>query len=178
MIELRRCATLPHGVVPGERRQGCWVLPRTRMIRHATSSDDTGIENSSTNAAEGQEKIERDSIAIEEQMLNKRRRKKKGAEEKKPYQVVSAARDSVYGDGPQSSIQQFETVFVQVLAFLFFLILGEGIFLGASGFMSQEADQFAQDVVYPLFSPTLGVFLAGSTVYGLWKTKEDDNTTK
>ena len=107
-------------------------------------------------------------------MLKKRRKKKKTSEEK-PYKVVSAARYSVYGDGPQSSMQQFETGFVQVLGILFFLILAEGIFLGASGFLSEEADQFGQDVIYPLFSPTLGVFLAGSTAYGLWKTKEDDS---
>ena len=143
------------------------------VIRRAERHDDVEEKIS----LEGDEKNvddSRDSIAIEEQMLKKRRKKKKTAEEK-PYQVVSATRDSVYGDGPQSSMQQFETVFVQVLGFLFLLILLEGIFLGASGFLSEEADQFAQDVVYPLFSPTLGVFLAGSTAYGLWKTKEDDS---
>ena len=37
------------------------------------------------------------------------------------------------------------------------------------GFLPEAADQFAQDVVYPAFSPTLAVFLVCSTAYGLWK---------
>lgn len=35
--------------------------------------------------------------------------------------------------------------------------------------MSEGLDQFAQDVVLPAFTPTLGLFLAISTLYGLWK---------
>lgn len=35
--------------------------------------------------------------------------------------------------------------------------------------MPQALDQFAQDVVLPAFTPTLGLFLAISTAYGLWK---------
>jgi hypothetical protein len=162
-------------VVPRTTSIHGWVISqntRRAVLRRAENSDDI-VEK---NAVEDMKNVEEaaDSIAIEEQMLKKRRKKKKTSEEK-PYKVVSAARDSVYGDGPQSSMQQFETGFVQVLGILFFLILAEGIFLGASGFLSEEADQFGQDVIYPLFSPTLGVFLAGSTAYGLWKTKEDDS---
>ena len=37
------------------------------------------------------------------------------------------------------------------------------------GFMPEQLDQFAQDVVLPAFTPTLGLFLAISTGYGLWK---------
>lgn len=110
-----------------------------------------------------------DDILIEQQMLKKRKSKKGDGE--KPFTVVSATRDQVYGDGPISEAQKLETTIISILSFLFLLILGEGIFLGASGFLSERADQFAQDVVYPLFSPTLGVFLAGSSAYGLWKTR-------
>lgn len=39
------------------------------------------------------------------------------------------------------------------------------------GFLSEAADQFAQDVVYPAFSPTVILFLLISSAYGLWKTK-------
>ncbi len=41
--------------------------------------------------------------------------------------------------------------------------------LAMQGFLPESADQFAQDVVYPAFSPTVGVFLALSTAYGIWK---------
>lgn len=37
------------------------------------------------------------------------------------------------------------------------------------GFLPEAADQFAQDVVYPSFSPTVGIFLLLSTAYGIWK---------
>lgn len=37
------------------------------------------------------------------------------------------------------------------------------------GFLPEQLDQFAQDVVFPAFTPTLGLFLAISTGYGLWK---------
>lgn len=120
---------------------------------------------------------EEDVLVIEQQMMKNKKKNKKKPGDSKPYTVVSATRDSVYGDGPQSALQQFETNVIGVLGLLFGVILLEGIFLGASGFLSEEADQFAQDVVYPLFSPTLGLFLAGSTAYGLWKTREDESSS-
>ena len=39
------------------------------------------------------------------------------------------------------------------------------------GFMPESLDRFAQDVVLPAFSPTLALFLAISTAYGLWKVR-------
>jgi hypothetical protein len=120
---------------------------------------------------------EEDVLVIEQQMMKNKKKNKKKSGDSKPYTVVSATRDSVYGDGPQSALQQFETNVIGFLGLLFGVILLEGIFLGASGFLSEEADQFAQDVVYPLFSPTLGLFLAGSTAYGLWKTREDESSS-
>lgn len=169
---LRGRPDVPHAILPSIR---CRKRIESNYYDRVASRIVCRANEDGTSAEEEPEKAQ-DSLAIEEQMLKKRRKKKKSpAPESKPYQVVSATRDSVYGDGPQSSMQQFETAFVQVLGILFLLILAEGIFLGASGFLSEEVDQFAQDVVYPLFSPTLGVFLAGSTAYGLWKTKEDES---
>ena len=37
------------------------------------------------------------------------------------------------------------------------------------GFLPEAVDRFAQDVVYPSFSPTVGFFLLLSTAYGIWK---------
>ena len=142
------------------------------MVARGTGNDVEGAGG----ADGGATARESDDIQIEQMMASKRKSKKGQAPEPaKPYKVVSATRDSVYGDQPPSQIQQVETTVVQGLGLLFLLILAEGIFLGASGFMSAEMDQLAQDVVYPLFTPTLGLFLAGSTAYGLWKTKEDDS---
>jgi hypothetical protein len=129
-------------------------------------------------ASEDGKDTDEEDIQIEKMMSSKRKsRKGQAAEPAKPFTVVSATRDSVYGDQPPSQIQQVETTVVQGLGLLFALILAEGIFLGASGFMSAEMDALAQDVVYPLFTPTLGVFLAGSSAYGLWKTREDTGSS-
>ena len=37
------------------------------------------------------------------------------------------------------------------------------------GFLPESWDLFAQNVVYKTFSPTVGIFLASSAGYGVWK---------
>jgi threonine/homoserine/homoserine lactone efflux protein len=74
---------------------------------------------------------------------------------------------------PKPVESQYETAAVQFLGLLFLLILIEGVFLAGSGFLPDALDEFARTTVYSAFSPTLGVFLAGSTAYGLWKTREN-----
>lgn len=132
------------------------------------------VEGEEAKAVE-KEDANSDDILIERQMMKKRRSNKK---EQRSYEVISATRDQVYGGGPMSEAQKFENSIISILSLLFLAILLEGIFLGASGFMSEAMDQFAQDVVYPMFSPTLGVFLAGSSAYGLWKTRSAPNEKK
>jgi hypothetical protein len=124
--------------------------------------------------SDGEERVPQDAPLPIEQQIAKRKPKAVKSNNTQPvspsYKVVSATRDQVYGDGPQTSQQRFENGVVSFLAFLFFVILGEGVFLAASGFLNEEADKFAQNVVYPAFSPTMILFLASSTLYGLWKT--------
>lgn len=128
-------------------------------------------QNGSTNETQPIEDTQTPDDLLIEQQITKRRPKPKPAQPAPgSYKVISAARDQVYGDGPRSAVQQFETAYVSFLTLIFVVILGEGVFLAASGFLSEAADQFAQDVVYPAFSPTVILFLAGSTFYGLWKT--------
>jgi len=84
--------------------------------------------------------------------------------------VITPIVDQVYGNAQQTPEQQAENAAVSFLGLLFLVILGEGVFLAGSGFFSEAVDQFAADVVYPAFSPTVIVFLACSSLYGLWKT--------
>ena len=132
------------------------------------ATPETPSEPSTSGAASAEDG---DDLLIERQMA-KRRPKGKAPPPPPPgsYKVISAARDQVYGGGPLTQAQQFENAYIAFLAFVFFVILAEGVFLAASGFMSDSADQFAQDVVYPAFSPSLIFFLACSSAYGLWKT--------
>lgn len=78
----------------------------------------------------------------------------------KPLIGVSAA---------DKQTQQVETAVVASLAFLFAVILLEGLLLAASGFLPEEWDEFAVNFVYPAFTPSVGVFLAIAASYGLWK---------
>ena len=39
------------------------------------------------------------------------------------------------------------------------------------GFLPERLDRFAEAVLYPSFSPTVGVFLLCSAGYGLWKAR-------
>ena len=42
------------------------------------------------------------------------------------------------------------------------------------GFLPESADQFIQDYVYKAFTPSIGLFLLGSTLYGLWKSRQGE----
>ena len=88
-----------------------------------------------------------------------------------PFKVIAPIRDQALGEGPMTEEQQLESFAVSFLVLLFAVIMGEGVFLAVSGFVSEAADQFAQDYVYGAFSPTVGLFLACSSAYGLWKTR-------
>jgi hypothetical protein len=69
---------------------------------------------------------------------------------------------------------QTETNFVFALLVVFSLLFFMGVFISVSGFLSPEIDAIATDVVYPLFSPMLGVFLLLSSSYGLYKAQKGE----
>ncbi|XP_024982020.1 protein LOW PSII ACCUMULATION 2, chloroplastic [Cynara cardunculus var. scolymus] len=55
------------------------------------------------------------------------------------------------------------------------LIIVEGIALAASGFLPQEWDNFFVKYLYPSFTPTVFLFVAGTVVYGVSKYLENEN---
>jgi len=77
----------------------------------------------------------------------------------------------VTGEAEPTVFQAAEGYSVGILGLLGVLILVEGVVIGASGFLPEAADQWVADVLYPSFSPTVLVFLAGSTLYGLVKAR-------
>ncbi|KAK9854489.1 hypothetical protein WJX84_005132 [Apatococcus fuscideae] len=76
------------------------------------------------------------------------------------------------GGSELEKMGKIEGRFVGGLALLFLVILLEGLFLAGSGFLPEQYDQFAQDVVFKTFTPSVGVLLAGSAAYGLWKSRQ------
>ncbi|KAF8044284.1 hypothetical protein BT93_A2313 [Corymbia citriodora subsp. variegata] len=55
------------------------------------------------------------------------------------------------------------------------IILVEGIALAASGFLPDEWDKFFVKYLYPSFTPTVGLFVAGTVVYGIQKYLQNEN---
>ncbi|XP_059450394.1 protein LPA2 [Corylus avellana] len=54
------------------------------------------------------------------------------------------------------------------------IILVEGIALAASGFLPEEWDKFFVKYLYPSFTPTVFLFVAGTVAYGVLKYQQND----
>ncbi|KAL5728111.1 hypothetical protein ACHQM5_001233 [Ranunculus cassubicifolius] len=67
-----------------------------------------------------------------------------------------------------------ETVFILAWIGLGSLIIIEGLVLSASGFLPEEWDNFFTKYLYPAFTPTVFLFVAGTVVYGVLKYKEGE----
>ncbi|GMH29668.1 hypothetical protein Nepgr_031511 [Nepenthes gracilis] len=55
------------------------------------------------------------------------------------------------------------------------IILVQGIALAASGFLPEEWDNFFVKYVYPSFTPTVFVFVAGTVAYGVFKYLQNED---
>ncbi|KAJ9679075.1 hypothetical protein PVL29_021107 [Vitis rotundifolia] len=54
------------------------------------------------------------------------------------------------------------------------IILVEGIILAASGFLPEEWDKFFVKYLYPSFTPTVFLFVAGTVAYGVLKYLQNE----
>ncbi|CAN1159029.1 Protein LPA2 [Linum perenne] len=54
------------------------------------------------------------------------------------------------------------------------VILVQGIVLSASGFLPEEWDRFFVKYLFPIFTPTVGLFLAGTVAYGVLKYLQNE----
>uniref|UniRef100_A0A7C9DNU2 Protein LOW PSII ACCUMULATION 2, chloroplastic n=1 Tax=Opuntia streptacantha TaxID=393608 RepID=A0A7C9DNU2_OPUST len=55
------------------------------------------------------------------------------------------------------------------------VILVEGVALAASGFLPEQWDKFFVKYLYPSFTPTVFVFVAGTVTYGVFKYLQNEN---
>ena len=149
---------------PQGRGRRCRASKGFGAAEEATAAE-AEAEGTAAGAAAEAAGAEGELMAVEKLGRKRGRRRVK-------QKVVSPVVESISGDAPLSMSQQVETAFVSVLLFLGVLILAEGVFIGGAGFLSEGLDDFALKVVYPAFTPTVGVFLAGSTVYGFLKTRD------
>ncbi|KAH7352129.1 hypothetical protein KP509_19G031300 [Ceratopteris richardii] len=65
-----------------------------------------------------------------------------------------------------------EKLFIVGLTAIGILIFVEGIALAASGLLPTQLDDLVAKYVYPLFTPTVGVFIAAAVLYGVLKLRQ------
>ncbi|XP_047325427.1 protein LPA2 [Impatiens glandulifera] len=58
------------------------------------------------------------------------------------------------------------------------IILVEGLTLATSGFLPEEWDKLIVKYLYPLFTPTVFLFVAGTVSYGVLKYLQNENLKK
>eukprot|EP00892_Ulva_mutabilis_P001233 jgi/Ulvmu1/1110/UM106_0027.1 len=124
-------------------------------------------------------KDDEDTIAaIEDIVTGKSKKAKRKAKkaaragESKPFQQDSGLKEALEG-GNLTEAQIFEGNVITILGLIFSLCILEGLAVAASGFFPDNIDQWIQDNVYTAFSPTIVLFLACSSVYGVWKTRQE-----
>lgn len=117
-----------------------------------------------------------DELWIERELRS--RKKKRDAAAKAA--AAAGAKPAAGGatGGPLSGAAALEQGYVRFLAAFFGLILLDGIVLATSGFLPEAVDVFAENVLYPTFSPLIGVFLLFSSLYGLWKAGSQGGVDK
>ena len=70
--------------------------------------------------------------------------------------------------------QKAETAYVQALLSGGGLVLFLGVVLATSGLFPDPVDEFIGTFLYPSYSYIVGLFLLGSSVYGVWKVRSED----
>eukprot|EP00887_Chlorella_sp_A99_P000845 scaffold5.g845.t1 len=170
LVQLTPLSHAGGGTAAEEHQQRQWRHWRAGSTEEASSEALSSATPPPPAADDGDSLFEQQVVRWGELELAKKRKPKAKAAAQGPV-VVSATRDAVYGGAPLTFEQRTENAAVVTLGVLFSTIVLEGVFLAASGFLNETADHFATDVIYPAFSPTVVLFLALSSLYGLWKTK-------
>jgi hypothetical protein len=118
-----------------------------------------------------------DELWIERELRSRKKKRDAAARAAAAAGAKPAAGGAASG-GPLSGAAALEQGYVRFLAAFFGLILLDGIVLATSGFLPEAVDVFAENVLYPTFSPLIGVFLLFSSLYGLWKAGSQGGVDK
>ena len=118
-----------------------------------------------------------DELWIERE-LRARKRKRDAASKATAGAAKADGASSSATPGALTGADALEQNYVRFLGAFFAIILLDGVVLATSGFLPEAVDVFAENVLYPSFSPLIGVFLLCSSLYGLWKAGSQGGVDK
>jgi hypothetical protein len=138
-----------------------------------STSSATSTSSSSPASSSSNNNKDDDDLWIEQELrLRKRARSPKNKNGAGPN-VIAPAVSRAKGEAAARPADGAEAAALQFLGVFFAVLLLEGLALAASGFFPESVDAFITERVYPSYSPQLGAFLLCSSVYGLWKSKQN-----
>ncbi|KAI4332017.1 hypothetical protein L6164_016960 [Bauhinia variegata] len=133
--------------------------PKSPGVGFGSSSSSSSNSTKNANSATGKRK-------------QKGKRERASIIRRSPVQKPAFVAEKDEGKAKEQS--KNESAFL--LAWLGFgaVILVEGISLAASGFLPEEWDKLFVKFLYPSFTPTVFLFVAGTVVYGVYKYLQNE----
>ncbi|XP_059304941.1 protein LPA2 [Lycium ferocissimum] len=146
------------------------------------SSSDKSTEGTSSSSKKGTSSSSLGfGSSVSSTVTSSKKKQQKGKKERdsiirrEPIQKPSFATQPEETSGSKE-FQKNESAFVLAWLGLGAIILVQGILLAASGFLPEAWDNFFVKYLYPSFTPTVFLFVAGTVAYGVLKYLQNEKS--